>query len=111
MSDDRNAAFLNCKERHLSCRDSRGPNQFSCNVEMTFMPELWPGMLLAIDELQFQCYIHSVTHSWNLQDGSGFQTSVNVMAPSTTGSGATGAASANSTGGLLGLARSGPTVS
>jgi cell wall-associated NlpC family hydrolase len=83
-------------------------NQFRANVEITFMPELFPGMLLAIDELGFQCYITSVTHQWNFQDGIGFSTSVNVIAPSTTASAGTGVNSANNKAGLIGLARGGP---
>ena len=70
--------------------------QFSCNIPLTFMPELFPGMLLRIHEFGFQAYITSVTHSWNLQDGAGFQTQVGIMAPSTFG---------NS--GLYGFARTG----
>jgi hypothetical protein len=84
-------------------------SQFSCNVAMTFMPELWPGMLLALDDLGFQCYITAVQHTWSMQDGGGFSTSVSVSSPSILSSSA-GAASANKTGGLLGLARSGPQV-
>lgn len=70
--------------------------QFSCNLPLTFMPELFPGMLIRIPAYGFQAYVHSVTHTWSLQDGAGFQTSVNIMAPSST--------DAN---GLIGLARSG----
>jgi hypothetical protein len=70
--------------------------QFSCNLPLTFMPELFPGMLLRIAAYGFQAYIHSVTHSWSLQDGAGFSTSVNIMAPSSTDGN-----------GLIGLARSG----
>ena len=70
--------------------------QFSANVPLTFLPELFPGMLLRIQEYGFQCYIHSVTHSWSLTEGGGFTTSVNVVAPSSLNQG-----------GLIGLARSG----
>lgn len=78
-------------------------SQFSADVEVTFMPELWPGMLLVLPEFGFQAYIHSVTHNINMQEGGGFTTSVNVIAPSTyTADG--------SNSGLYGLARGGPIV-
>jgi hypothetical protein len=70
--------------------------QFSANIPLTFLPELFPGFLLRIQEYGFQCYIHSVTHSWDLSEGGGFTTSVNVVAPSSLNQG-----------GLIGLARSG----
>jgi hypothetical protein len=70
--------------------------QFNTNLQLTFMPELWPGMLLQIQEFGFQAYIKSVTHTFDLNEGGGFDTSVTIIAPSATdGSG------------LLGLARSG----
>jgi cell wall-associated NlpC family hydrolase len=71
--------------------------QFTATVNLTFMPELYPGMLLVIDELGFQAYIKSVTHTWGLgAGGGGFSTSVQITAPSATdGSG------------LVGLARAG----
>ena len=75
-------------------------SQFSTSVQLTFMPELYPGMLLRIDEFGFQAYITSVSHSWDLSsDGVGFSTSVTIIAPSST--------DPNSSG-LVGLARSGP---
>jgi cell wall-associated NlpC family hydrolase len=37
-------------------------NQFRATVPMTFMPELWPGMLLRLPEFNFQAYITEVTH-------------------------------------------------
>lgn len=73
--------------------------QFVAEVPITFMPELFPGMLLRIHEFGFQAYITSVTHSWNLQDGQGFSTSVGIMAPSSFGT--------DGSGGLLGLAKTG----
>jgi hypothetical protein len=71
--------------------------QFTAKVNLTFMPELYPGMLLVIEELGFQCYITNVTHTFNLAtNGGGFSTQVTVIAPSATdGSG------------LVGLGRSG----
>lgn len=76
-------------------------SQFSADVEITFMPELWPGMLLVLPEFGFQAYVHSVTHSINMQEGGGFTTSVNVIAPSTYNTNGTQS-------GLYGLARGGP---
>ncbi len=73
-------------------------SQFSTNLSLTFMPELFPGMLLKISEFNFQAYVHSVTHSWDLSSSGGFSTSVNIIAPSD-GSGHNA--------GLIGLARTG----
>jgi hypothetical protein len=56
--------------------------QFMANVPVTFMPELYPGMLLKIPEFGVQFYVSEVTHSWDLAGGAGFNTSVSVMAPS-----------------------------
>jgi hypothetical protein len=69
--------------------------QFSCNIPITFTPELFPGMLLRIPAYGFQAYVTSVTHSWSLQNGGGFQTQVGILAPSSTDGN-----------GLIGLARS-----
>ena len=74
-------------------------SQFSANVSLTFMPELWPGMLLVLPDQSFQAYITSVTHTWDLSANGGFQTSVQLIAPSST-------ESVNGQGnGLIGLAR------
>lgn len=61
--------------------------QFSAEVNLTFMPEVWPGMLLHLETFQFQAYVEQVTHSFNFADGGGFTTSVKVIAPSATGGG------------------------
>jgi cell wall-associated NlpC family hydrolase len=67
--------------------------QFSTTVQTTFMPELYPGMLLAIKTLKIQGYITQVSHSWDLSNDGGFTTSVRLMAPSSTdGSGLIGLA-------------------
>lgn len=55
--------------------------QYNANVPLTFMPELWPGMLLQIPEYNFQCYVTAVTHSGQMGEGGGHQTMVNVAAP------------------------------
>ena len=59
-------------------------SQFSSRVDLSFMPEAYPGMLLTVESLKFQAYIESVTHTWDMADGQGFKTSVRVIAPSTT---------------------------
>lgn len=55
--------------------------QYNANVPLTFMPEIWPGMLLQIPEYNFQCYVTAVTHSGQMGEGGGHQTMVNVAAP------------------------------
>jgi hypothetical protein len=62
-------------------------NQFSGTPTLTFMPELFPGMMLRIPELGVQFYIKEVTHSFNMADESGFETSVTIVAPSSIGGG------------------------
>jgi len=57
-------------------------SMFSVNVPMTFMPEVFPGMLMRLRD-GFQAYIQQVVHSWDLTSGGpGFQTQASVMAPS-----------------------------
>ena len=58
--------------------------QFSCAVPLTFMPELFPGMLLRIPEYKVQFYCTSIIHSWDMNSEAGFQTQALVMAPSAT---------------------------
>jgi cell wall-associated NlpC family hydrolase len=70
--------------------------QFNTVIPITFMPELYPGMLIKLPQFGFQCYVTGVTHNFNLTQGGGFTTQVYVMAPSST-----------SGGGLLGLAKGG----
>ena len=72
-------------------------SQFTATVELTFMPELYPGMLLCIDDVGFQAYIHSVHHHFDLGESGGFSTSVSIIAPSATNGS-----------GLVGLAKNGP---
>jgi cell wall-associated NlpC family hydrolase len=59
-------------------------SQFNTVIPITFMPELYPGMLLRLKQFGFQCYVTGVTHSFNLTQGGGFKTDVNVIAPSAT---------------------------
>jgi hypothetical protein len=55
--------------------------QYNANVPVTFMPELWPGMLIQIPEYKFQAYVTAVTHSGQMGEGGGHSTSINVAAP------------------------------
>jgi hypothetical protein len=55
--------------------------QYSASVPLTFMPELWPGMLIQIPEFNFQAYVTTVTHSFKFGENGGFSTSVNIAAP------------------------------
>jgi hypothetical protein len=55
--------------------------QYNSSVPLTFMPELWPGMLLQIPAFDFQGYVTTVTHSFNFGPGGGFSTTVNLAAP------------------------------
>lgn len=55
--------------------------QYNADIPLTFMPELWPGMLLQIPEFSFQAYCTTVTHSWQMGSGGFFNTSVNIAAP------------------------------
>jgi hypothetical protein len=59
--------------------------QFSATVPMTFMPELFPGMLLRIPQYGFQAYVQSVTHQGSYGQGGGFTTNVTICAPTTIG--------------------------
>jgi cell wall-associated NlpC family hydrolase len=55
--------------------------QYNADVPLTFMPELWPGMLLQIPAFSFQGYVNQVTHTWEFGDNGSFETSVNISAP------------------------------
>jgi hypothetical protein len=59
-------------------------SQFSARAPLTFMPELFPGMLMSIPSLGVQMYVSSVTHSWSYADKAGFSTDVQTMAISAT---------------------------
>lgn len=56
-------------------------NMFSARPTLTFMPELFPGMLMEIPEFNLRLYTKSVTHTWDFRGG-GFNTSVVAVAPS-----------------------------
>jgi hypothetical protein len=63
--------------------------QFSSRIDLNFMPELWPGMLIKLESYKFQAYVEQVTHRWSMTQGGfgssgGFHTEVSIIAPSTT---------------------------
>lgn len=55
--------------------------QYNSDVQMTFMPELWPGMLLQVPAFDFQAYVTTVTHTFQMGEGGFFNTTVNIAAP------------------------------
>lgn len=55
--------------------------QYNSDIPMTFMPELWPGMLIQIPAFSFQAYVTTVTHTFQLGQGGFFSTTVNIAAP------------------------------
>jgi len=55
--------------------------QYNADIPLTFMPELWPGMLIKVPEFDFQAYVTTVTHSFSFGENGGFSTSVNIAAP------------------------------
>jgi hypothetical protein len=63
----------------------RWAGQFTASVPMTFMPELFPGMLLRVPEYGFQAYVQGVTHTFQLGPNGGFTTQASICAPSNLG--------------------------
>lgn len=59
-------------------------SMFRSTVPTTFMPEVYPGMILAIPELGVQFYVTGVNHQWDFSNDVGFTTSIDVIAPSAT---------------------------
>lgn len=55
--------------------------QYNADIPLTFMPELWPGMLIKVPAFDFQAYVTTVTHSFSFGDQGGFSTSINIAAP------------------------------
>lgn len=55
--------------------------QYNADIPLTFMPELWPGMLIKIPAFDFQAYVTTVTHSFSFGPNGGFSTAVNIAAP------------------------------
>jgi hypothetical protein len=72
--------------------------QYEADIPITFMPELWPGMLVQIPAFGFQAYVTTVTHNWQMGPGGGYSTTVNIAAPARL-PGADG----NSSGQLIGM--------
>lgn len=61
--------------------------QFSTTVALTFMPEVYPGMIVRLPGYKIQLYVNQVTHNISFDEGQGFTTEINVMAPSSLGGG------------------------
>ena len=55
--------------------------QYDADIPVTFMPELWPGMIVRIPEFGFQAYVTTVTHSFQMGPGGFFNTTINIAAP------------------------------
>ncbi len=54
--------------------------QYSTQIETTFMPEVFPGMRVHLVDHNLQMYVSEVTHSGDFENG--FTTSMTIMAPS-----------------------------
>lgn len=61
--------------------------QFLTQFSFTFMPELYPGGVVAFEDHGIRCYIDSVTHTFDYEGG--FTTQANLSAPAAYGKGAT----------------------
>jgi cell wall-associated NlpC family hydrolase len=55
--------------------------QYQASIPLTFMPELWPGMILQFPAFNFQAYVTTVQHSFKFGEGGYFNTSVSIAAP------------------------------
>ena len=61
-------------------------DQWSCQVSLTYLPEVFPGMLLVFPKFGIQGYVQSVRHSGQPgADGGGFRTEATLTAWSTVG--------------------------
>ena len=58
--------------------------QYSCQIELTFMPEVYPGMILVFPSFGVQAYVQEVTHTGDLTGG-GFHTRPTLVAWSSLG--------------------------
>jgi cell wall-associated NlpC family hydrolase len=54
--------------------------QYSTTIDLTFLPELYPGMRINLKGHNLQVYVSGVTHSGDFENG--FTTSATIMAPS-----------------------------
>jgi hypothetical protein len=55
--------------------------QYSASIPLTWMPELYPGMIVQIPAFNFQAYVTTVTHSFKFGEGGYFNTAVSIAAP------------------------------
>lgn len=55
--------------------------QYNADIPVTFMPEMWPGMLVQVPEFDFQAYVTTVTHQFSFGQDGGFSTTINIAAP------------------------------
>lgn len=59
--------------------------QYSERVSLTFMPELYPGMIAVFPRYGVQAYVGEVTHGIDMANGGGFTTQATLSAWSTIG--------------------------
>lgn len=57
----------------------RWAQQYDSRIQLTFMPEIFPGMRIILASHNLAVYVQSVTHSFDYS--SGFTTTCQVMAP------------------------------
>jgi cell wall-associated NlpC family hydrolase len=60
-------------------------SQWSAPLPLTFMPELWPGMLAVLPTYGVQGYVQEVEHTFDLRSDAGFSTRASCVAWSTIG--------------------------
>jgi cell wall-associated NlpC family hydrolase len=60
-------------------------SQWTARINLTFMPELWPGMLVCFPAYGVQAYVQEVSHEINMQNNAGFTTSINCIGWSSIG--------------------------
>lgn len=55
--------------------------QYAATVNLTFMPEMYPGMLMVLPTYSVQAYVQQVDHYWDMREGGdGFTTNVVAVA-------------------------------
>lgn len=59
--------------------------QYSGRIQMSFMPEIYPGMIAAFPHWGVQAYVRGVTHTVDMEGGGGFQTQTELTAWSAIG--------------------------
>lgn len=60
-------------------------SQYTAALPLTFMPELFPGMLAVLPSYGVQAYVREVTHHFDLSADAGFYTTADCVAWSTLG--------------------------